>query len=572
MTAIPQLDSFQRTANYWLKRAFRYLNAGQQRRAAVLFRHAARLEPTSLEARMGYAIALRALHCYEASNREAFAALAHDTTRYLPYHLIGLNMHSMGHKQEALDAMSFYLEGSFDGLFDTPSWDSHLYESEAVPFDPFEKLPAKQTRLEGLLRIAANQIKKGDLVKAKAALAQSSQKPYNAPNAQRSQLTALYYEKLGKPELTISHMNAAMRIAPDDAQIIATAAGLLWRLQNKRAYFTLLRAASLARTSLEELMVCTLADQMGQLHVAYRMLILAIKREPNRQPTCYNLSLCYLKKGQLKEALWYIHLCREIDTDDVQVEYLFALIEEYEAEAQSEAEIVEKAKGLSFYGMLSSHELKCAVAPLLQAFDAGLEEFAARLTKESKLYNRFLFALALPIEGAGSILPTLCELLPLEFSQRLLRHVLLIDPKDAAYKQTAIDLLAAMNLPSPYIIWHEGHIISVDPKPAPHLQPRLLQRLLYRQFRIAANMQGSSSIVPYMLEMVSRMSRAERIAVASDPQQIWPLAFAQSFNEFYHITPPIHYHEPQISNERAAVLNSAMDILRALSSQKEELK
>ncbi|NLO86753.1 MAG: hypothetical protein GX096_15200 [Clostridiales bacterium] len=571
MTVIPQIDPFEKTANYWLKRAFKYLGQGQARHAAVLFRHAARLEPASLEARMGYAIVLRALHCYEASNREAAAALAYDSSRYLPYYIMGLNMHATGHKQEALDAIGFYLEGSFDGLFDMPAWDKDLYENEEIPFDPFDKLPKKQARLERMLQMAAKQIKKGALSKAKAALFVAYSAPYAAPNAQRSLLTALYYEKLGDSARAIAHTRVAAKLAPNDCEVQATAAGAFYRLDEKHAAMvSLLRAASLARYALHELMVCTLCEQTGQLSVAATMLISMLKRTPNRQTTCYNLCVCYLKAGKLSEASGYIHLCREIDTDDMQVEYLFTLVEKFEMAALSPDALREKAQSLTFYGMLTRSQLKVILRPLIAALDGGVEGFAKSLMDDQRFANRFLSVLPLPACNLETLLPSLCRYLPADFAQTMLRNILLLDPKDAAYKQVAIDLLAAMHAPAPYIIWHEDHIISVEPGPTLRAQARLLQRLVLRQIRLTVRLHKSSSIIPFVLEMISRMTRAQRLSLAHDPLHIWPVAFCLHYSTLYHQGEmPVNYAVDS-NSETGKLIIEALSTLSAMRPRRKQ--
>ena len=103
MTSI-HMDTFQRPAPYWLRRAEKCKQAGDLRRAAVLERHAARTDPGYAAGPASYALTLRQLHCYEASNREAFAALAYDPSRVALYGLIGQNMIALGHRQEGLDA------------------------------------------------------------------------------------------------------------------------------------------------------------------------------------------------------------------------------------------------------------------------------------------------------------------------------------------------------------------------------------------------------------------------------------------------------------------------------------
>lgn len=75
-----------------------------------------------------YALTLRQLHCYEASNREAFAALAYDPSRVALYGLIGQNMIALGHRQEGLDAFSLYFNAPDDGQTVPAPWDGDVYE------------------------------------------------------------------------------------------------------------------------------------------------------------------------------------------------------------------------------------------------------------------------------------------------------------------------------------------------------------------------------------------------------------------------------------------------------------
>ena len=53
------------------------------------------------------------------------------------------------------------------------------------------------------------------------------------------------------------------------------------------------------------------------MEIARHMLARNLRREPGRVPTSYNLCVCLLKMGELEAASSYIHLCREIDPDDM---------------------------------------------------------------------------------------------------------------------------------------------------------------------------------------------------------------------------------------------------------------
>ena len=135
MTSI-HMDTFQRPAPYWLRRAEKCKQAGDLRRAAVLERHAARTDPGYAAGPASYALTLRQLHCYEASNREAFAALAYDPSRVALYGLIGQNMIALGHRQEGLDAFSLYFNAPDDGQTVPAPWDGDVYEMEEAYWEP----------------------------------------------------------------------------------------------------------------------------------------------------------------------------------------------------------------------------------------------------------------------------------------------------------------------------------------------------------------------------------------------------------------------------------------------------
>ena len=89
-------ELFQRPANYWLRHADRHKQSGDLIRAAVLQRHAVHAETGSDAARIQYALTLRQMHCYEASNREAFRVLAQQPEQTELYGLIGCNMLALG--------------------------------------------------------------------------------------------------------------------------------------------------------------------------------------------------------------------------------------------------------------------------------------------------------------------------------------------------------------------------------------------------------------------------------------------------------------------------------------------
>lgn len=107
-----------------------------------------------------YALTLRQLHCYEASNREAFAALAYDPSRVALYGLIGQNMIALGHRQEGLDAFSLYFNAPDGGQTVPAPWDGDVYEME----EAYWEAPVKRrARLNGLMHMILSRMARGDM-------------------------------------------------------------------------------------------------------------------------------------------------------------------------------------------------------------------------------------------------------------------------------------------------------------------------------------------------------------------------------------------------------------------------
>ena len=194
MTSI-HMDTFQRPAPYWLRRAEKCKQAGDLRRAAVLERHAARTDPGYAAGPASYALTLRQLHCYEASNREAFAALAYDPSRVALYGLIGQNMIALGHRQEGLDAFSLYFNAPDDGQTVPAPWDGDVYEMEEAYWEPPVK---RRARLNGLMHMILSRMARGDMDGASRALQRARRAPFQAPYARRDELAALWHERAGR--------------------------------------------------------------------------------------------------------------------------------------------------------------------------------------------------------------------------------------------------------------------------------------------------------------------------------------------------------------------------------------
>ena len=238
MTTIEN-ELFQRPASYWLRRAERLKQSGDLIRAAVLERHAVRAEPQSDAARMSYAFTLRQLHCYEASNREAFAALAHDPARTPLLGLIGQNMFNLGQRQTGLDAMNLY---AAHPPAVPPVWQDEAYDMADAYDYPFFR-SKRRARLRGLLEISMRRMAKGDLESAARALGRAMQPPFYGPNAQRELALAACFQRLGDRVRCMQHVQHALKIRPQDLKV-QTSAALLYHAIGCRALP--LRKASLA--------------------------------------------------------------------------------------------------------------------------------------------------------------------------------------------------------------------------------------------------------------------------------------------------------------------------------------
>lgn len=316
-----------------------------------------------------YALTLRQLHCYEASNREAFAALAYDPSRVALYGLIGQNMIALGHRQEGLDAFSLYFNAPDDGQTVPAPWDGDVYEMEEAYWEPPVK---RRARLNGLMHMILSRMARGDMDGASRALQRARRAPFQAPYARRDELAALWHERAGRPQEALRYVRRALRLRPYDAQLSASAACLLGRLGRAgEAASALTRAAVCASTPADELLVCLASEQLGAHEAAYAMLSRSLKRCSGRYPVLYDLAVCLLKLGRLEEASRSIHLCRELDPDDVPGEVLFNRVMDMETRALTPDQVRAEAASVSYYGSLNEEELNRCLKPVTQAVREG---------------------------------------------------------------------------------------------------------------------------------------------------------------------------------------------------------
>lgn len=552
-------ELFQRPANYWLRHADRHKQSGDLVRAAVLQRHAVRAEPGSDAARMQYALTLRQLHCYEASSREAFSALARQPDQAALYGLVGCNLLAMGMRREGLDALGLYMHE--DVTASAPWHDEACDLSEAYDY-PFEE-KKRQARLEGLLRTAVHRMARGDLDGAGRALKRAQKPPYQAANAKRDLLLAAYWLRRGHADRCVKFMQHALEQHFWDVSLLSSAAVLSKQMGTPQAARLLLvRAASLASTPADMQMVCYTADRLNMVFIAHAMLKRALQKRADRCPVLYDLCVCALKLGTIQEAARHIHLCREIDPDDVPSEFLFARVMDFQQQALSPEALRKAARSVSFYGSCTEQELNACMQPFWKATQEGPQQLAEAIRQDERLRRRLLFVQTLPVDWPLMLLDGVCRHLPPEECEALLREVLIQHPTESAAKRYAMQTLHRMGAPAPYACWTSGRFLLVDPQklfaPVPTFRQRYLTRFIHR----LASLCGQS-IIPWALEVISHMPPAQQLRLISDHWKVWPLAMAMRWSALCGL-PPVHIPIQTLSTLRLEALHKALRTLHKL--------
>lgn len=552
-------DLFQRPAQYWLRRAQRQKQSGDLIRAAVLERHAVHAEPDSDAARMSYAFTLRQLHCYEASSREAFAALAQDPSRTAMYGLIGQNMLDMGMRQSGLDAMNLY---AADPPAIPPEWQDEAYDM-ADACDHPQLYQKRRARLKGLLAIAMRRIAKEDMEGASRALQRAMRKPFYAPNAQRELALAACFQRLGDKALCMQHLHTALALRPTDARLRLSAIMLFHAIGAKaQARKLLVKAVRSARSPLTQLLTLTVCDDMKMPQLALYMLRRAHGRNSHRFPVCYDLSVCLARLGRLDEAMQYIHLCREIDPGDVEGEILFNRLTALAQSSPTPAQVRKAARSFGWHGMLTQSELTDCISPIDPLIHQGPQAFAQALLEDVGLRRRFLLLLTLQAEWPSVLLASLVPVMPAEHLIPLCREVLLQHPSSTPAKRCAAAILHRLGVEPPYTAWMDDRIALMDPTRVSEGSPTFVQRVLTLRIRQARKLAGRS-IIPWAMALVSRMNKAQRRSLLSDRQRVWPLAMAVCWRAKQGLK-PLKVNQNLFSPLRIAAFRQALDTLHQL--------
>ena len=91
-----------------------------------------------------------------------------------------------------------------------------------------------------------------------------------------------------------------------------------------------------------------------------------------------------------------------------------------------------------------------------------------------------------PTDWPAKLLPSVCAAMPPEDAQRLLRQVLLADPRGSLTKRVAMAMLVSMGAPAPYAVWQDGRLGYVDPTQPPPQTASFYQRMITRCLNRAA--------------------------------------------------------------------------------------
>lgn len=540
-------DSFEQPAAYWLRRAEKKRQEGQPLRAAVLERHAARVEPDNDQAQLRYVMALQELHCYQSSLREAFGALARRPQRQELYGLIAQSLTALDQLEEAADASAL-----------CPA-QNPIWEDEPL-WEPWrQELPKRQARLEGLLHMACLRLMSGDVSGAAAFLKQAERFP--APNARREELKALLLEARHQPKRAQTAMGRALRLEPRNPRLLCSAACMLSRLGRPNAARGLLmKAAAYAIRPEERQAVCLTGDFLGDCVVPIAMLDRACQGDGDQYVLHYDLCVCRLRRGELAQAAACIHLCREMDPDDVPGQFLFQLVEQLTHDQLTDPEQVSaRSRLVSYYGVPCPELLNFFIQPLLEAAARSPQELASLLCTQPDMRRLYLFALSAGHDRAEALLPSLCSALPPREAEALLREILLQTPDPLPIKAKALSLLSAMGAPAPYLQREEGRLSLTDPA-CPARRATFRQRYLTRRISRGATLAVDEGFSLWALGQIHRMSRAQRTCVVADPARIWPLALALRYNAL-RCHQPVQIPLEELNPTRLRHLIHALQIL-----------
>ncbi len=438
-----------RPAAWWARRAALHYRSGNRRQAEVLYQQAVALTPDSVPLKLAYARVLQDMQRFEASNHQAFAALALDPQNVTCISLIGFNLMALGYLEEAADAFSHVLYAQGDGMDETCA--KQLDQLEAMLAPPAETA----ARYRILVEYAAEDLAAGEWDAVEYALTRATDIPRGDERCHT--LSALYYKALGQPGQAVREAETACRLAPQSCRtwcVLAELYGIQGK--RKRAYVALSLAAARALTAADEQYICQTALNLG----LYTAALPVLNRAGNRVQTLYNKSVLLLHSGKMHDALRALDQCRDLDPEDVPSRYLRRTAQALAALPPAQAR--EAAKGLRLYPALCDPDSEACYRAFMEPLNDGMEAFALRLQTDESYYRLALYQAHNPHTDISGLLEQGFAFLSENFIVRMMREVLLQPEGGFAEKQLAIRVLT-QDMPHPFVLWHGGRLSFIKP-------------------------------------------------------------------------------------------------------------
>ena len=494
-----QVLRLARPASWWARRAAQHHRRGRWRQAEALYQHAVSLTPDDSSLKLSYARVLQETRRYEASNRQAFAALALDPFCAPCLGLIGQNLLMLGYLEEAADAFAHALSTCGAGMA----------EAYAEQLDALEAMLGEPADCGGryhiLMQRAAEDLAAGEWEMARQELEYACSLPRRDERCHT--LYSLYHKAQGHRKQAIREARKACRVAPQGVRARLTLAEL-YGADRKRAQAlrALLLAAARVHTAEDEQLLCQAALATGFPTAALPTL----SRAGNRVQTLYNKAVLLLAAGQAALALLALDQCRALDPDDVPTRFLRRTAQALAAHPPGRALVF--AKGLRLYPALSDADSQTCYRSFLEALSEGTEAFARRLEADESLYRLTLYQAESSQSDISGLLEQVIPYLSENFTVKLLREILLLPTGGVSEKQLAIQRLMRGE-PKPFVLWHGGRLSFIRP----HGGEDDAAALRLKDLLLRASAAGcTAELMAHLLRLIRRMPRLMRYRIAGE--------------------------------------------------------
>lgn len=493
-----QVLRMARPAAYWARRAALHHRRGNRRQAEALYQHAVKLTPGNIPLKLAYARVLQESRRWEASNRQAFSVLAQDPTNAACIGLIGENLTALGYLEEAADAFAHTLQTDIESTADVHAAQLERLETLLQP-------PADcGRRYRILVQFAAEELAAGEWERAGRTLGRACAMPRRDERCHA--LRSLYFRAQGDMPEAISEALAACRMAPRSPQVYCALAELYGADRRRaKALGALSLAAARVLTAGDERQLCQTALTLG-LPAAPMP---ALRRAGGRVQTLYNQGVLWLAAGQAQLALRALDRCRALDPDDVPARFLRRTAQALTVLPREQA--MAYARGLRLYPELSDADSEACYRSFLEALDEGTDAFAMRLQADESLYRLLLYQVENPHAELSGLLEQVIPYLEENFTEKLLREILLLPSGGIAEKQLAIRRLTQESA-KPFVLWHGGRLSFVKP----HGGHETAETLRLKDFLIRCGGAGcGAAVMTHALRLIKRMPPRMRVRIAA---------------------------------------------------------